>query len=309
VEGDGRDRAVLLIHGGTSGLDRGEIDAEEERARRASLEAALRAGKAVLDRGGSALDAVEASVRTMEDDPRYNAGRGAVFNADAEHQLDASIMDGRGERAGAVAAVENVKNPISAARLVMERSPHVLLSGEGADDFAAAGGLETVTQDYYFTENRWEALLEAKREAAEEGGTTGTVGAVALDRDGNLAAATSTGGRTNKLVGRVGDSPIPGAGTYANNETVAVSGTGVGEYYIRGSAAFHVHALMAYRGFNVRRAARTVLDDVVRIGGESSNGIIALDRRGRIATEFTRGMNRAYVTRDGRLVTEIYPDE
>jgi len=321
--GRGKERAVLVIHGGTNSLERGELTPEEEAELRAALEAALQAGKEVLDSGGSSMDAVEASIKVMEDDPMFNAGKGAVFNADGEHELDASIMDGSDLSAGAVAGIQNVKNPISAARLVKDESPHVLLSGEGADDFVAANGLETVSQDYFFTCAQWEDLVEDKQDEGKESGETcesdnpaaddplGTVGAVALDQNGNLAAGTSTGGRDNKFVGRIGDSPIVGAGNYANNDTVAVSGTGTGEFFIRTSAAYDVSALMRYRKFPVERAADTVLGKILDVAGStrSSNGIIALDKRGNFATVFSRSMDRGYVTRDGRIVTEIYPDE
>lgn len=314
---------VLAIHGGAGGLRREETSSEEEAAYAEALSAALDAGYAVLSDGGRSLDAIEAAVRVLEDSALFNAGRGAVFNANAEHQLDASIMDGGTLEAGAVAAVESVRNPISAARLVMEKSPHVMLVGEGADDFAAAQGLEPVTQDYYYTEQAWEAFLKAKgRKEAEATPTArtapaattavaaehlGTVGAVALDREGDLAAATSTGGLTNKLVGRVGDSPIIGAGTYADNATVAVSATGTGEFFIRLGVARDIAARMEYRGDPVDRATGDAIAEVSDLGG--SGAVIALDRQGQLAApRTTTGLISAYATKDGEYVITLYRD-
>jgi beta-aspartyl-peptidase (threonine type) len=300
---------VLAVHGGAGSLPRGSISPEQERAYRDGLTGALRTGYRLLQEGRPSLDAVEAAVRVLEDDPNFNAGRGAVFNTDAEHELDASIMNGKDLRSGAVAGVHNTKNPISLARMVMERSPHVMMAGIGADTFALQNGVPYTTQDYFFTQRRWEALLAAKQPdtAAEQGGST--VGAVAVDRSRDIAAATSTGGLTNKLVGRVGDSPIIGAGTYANNRTVAVSCTGTGEVFIRGVAAYDISAIMEYTQIPVDRAAAKVVNEKIPALG-ATGGAIALDPRGTLATPHsTAGLINGYITRDGRVVTRIYDDE
>jgi L-asparaginase / beta-aspartyl-peptidase len=298
---------VLAVHGGAGSLPRGSITPEQERAYRDGLTSALRAGYRLLQEGRPSLDAVEAAVRVLEDDPNFNAGKGAVFNTDAEHELDASIMNGAGLRSGAVAGVHNTKNPISLARMVMERSPHVMMAGVGADTFALRNGVPYTTQDYFFTQRRWDALLDAKESAAVDSG--GTVGAVAVDRSREVAAATSTGGLTNKLVGRVGDSPVIGAGTYANSRTVAVSCTGTGEVFIRGVAAYDISAIMEYTRAPVQRAAATVVNEKIPALG-ATGGVIALDPRGTLATPHsTPGLINGYITRDGRVVTRLYNDE
>jgi len=300
---------VLAVHGGAGSLPRGSITPERERAYRDGLTNALRTGYRLLEEGRSSLDAVEAAVRVLEDDPNFNAGKGAVFNTDAEHELDASIMNGADLRSGAVAGVHNTRNPISLARMVMERSPHVMMAGVGADTFALRNGVPYTTQDYFFTQRRWDALLDAKEPdaAAEQGGST--VGAVAVDRSRDVAAATSTGGLTNKLVGRVGDSPIIGAGTYANSRTVAVSCTGTGEVFIRGVAAYDISAIMEYTRAPVDRAAAKVVNEKIPALG-ATGGVIALDPRGTLATPHsTAGLINGYVTRDGRIVTRVYDDE
>ena len=298
---------VLAVHGGAGSLPRGSITPEQERAYRDGLTSALQAGYRLLRDGRPSLDAVEAAVRVLEDDPNFNAGRGAVFNTDAEHELDASIMNGADLRSGAVAGVHHTKNPISLARMVMERSPHVMMAGVGADTFALRNGVPYTTQDYFFTQRRWDALLAAKgRPAAQSGGT---VGAVAVDRTRDVAAATSTGGLTNKLVGRVGDSPVIGAGTYANSRTVAVSCTGTGEVFIRGVAAYDISAIMEYTRAPVEQAAATVVDEKIPALG-ATGGVIALDPRGTLATPHsTPGLINGYITRDGRIVTRVYDDE
>ena len=226
------------------------MTSEKEAEYRGKIMEALTAGYKILERGDPSLDAVEAVVRIMEDSPLFNAGKGAVFTNAGTNELDASIMDGSTLQAGAVAGVKTVKNPISAARKVMEKTWHVMLSGDGADHFAAEQGLEIVDNNYFYTERRWNALKKAQEEEKH-----GTVGCVALDKKGNIAAGTSTGGLTNKRWGRIGDTPIIGAGTYANNETCGVSGTGQGEYFIRGNIAYDVSALMIYRSLTVKDAA------------------------------------------------------
>ena len=237
----------IAIHGGAGVISRAQMTAENERAYRADLERALDAGYAVLEGGGSSLDATVAAVRILEDSPLFNAGLGAVFNHDGINELDAAIMDGATRKAGAVAGVRHIKNPIELARMVMDRSPHVLLTGEGAEEFALEQGVKLVPGSYFYTERRWQQLEEAKRDdklasADEDIGFFSTVGAVARDRQGNLAAATSTGGLTNKRWGRIGDSPIIGAGTYADNTSCAVSATGSGEYFMRAVVAHEICA-------------------------------------------------------------------
>ena len=307
----------LVIHGGAGTIERSKITPEKERDYRAGLERALAAGYEILKRGGSSLEATEAAVRVLEDDSHFNAGRGSVFTSAGTNEMDAAIMDGKTLAAGAVAGLKHIKNPISLARLVMEKSGHVMIDGEGAESFAKENGIELVDQKYFFTQERWDALQKMK--AAEKARTGragkafhitdqdrhGTVGAVALDKNGNVAAATSTGGTTNKRPGRVGDTPVIGAGTYANNATCAVSATGDGEYFIRATAARDVSALMEYRGLSLKDAAQAVLDKVAKLGG--TGGLIAIDHDGNITLPFnTSGMYRGYVDRDGKLVVEIY---
>jgi beta-aspartyl-peptidase (threonine type) len=307
----------LAVHGGAGTIERSKMTPEKESEYRAGLERALAAGYEILKRGGSSLDATEAAVRVLEDDPHFNAGRGSVFTSAGTNEMDASIMDGKTVNAGAIGSVKHIKNPIGLARLVMEKSPHVMLDCAGAEAFAKANGIELVEQKYFFTQERWDALQKIK--AAEKNRTSaagksvvitdqdrhGTVGAVALDKDGNLAAATSTGGMTNKLPGRIGDTPVIGAGTYANNKTCAVSCTGDGEYFIRVAAAHEVSALMEHRGMKLQEAAESALDAVKKLGG--TGGLIAIDRNGDIALPFnTNGMYRGYVDPNGKFVVEIY---
>ena len=306
----------LVVHGGAGTMERNKMSPEREREYRAGLENALRAGSEILQHGGSALDATEAAVRVFEDDPLFNAGKGSVFNAAGVNEMDAAIMDGKTLRAGTVANLQHIKNPINLARLVMEKSPHVMMAGEGAEAFAKEHGIELVDQKYFFTQERWDALQKVK--AAEKSGANGdkkfflseqdlhgTVGAVALDRNGNLAAATSTGGKTGKLPGRVGDTPVIGAGTYANNTTCAVSGTGDGEFFIMATAAHDVSALMEYRRKTLQEASIAVIDKIGKLGG--TGGMIAIDKNGNIGLPFnTSGMYRGYVDANGKFVTEIY---
>ena len=307
----------LAIHGGAGTIERSNMTPEHEREYRGGLERALTAGYEILKRGGSSLDATEAAVRVLEDDPHFNAGRGSVFTSAGTNEMDASIMDGKTLKAGAVGSVQHIKNPINLARLVMEKSPHVMLDCAGAEAFAKANGIELVDQKYFFTQQRWDALQkmkDAEKHRASGNGKRfiitdqdrhGTVGAVALDQEGNLAAATSTGGTTNKMPGRIGDTPVIGAGTYANNQTCAVSCTGDGEYFIRAVAAHEVSALMEHGGMNLQDAARTALDTVKQLGG--TGGLIAIDRNGEIALPFnSNGMYRGYVDPNGKFVVEIY---
>jgi len=302
---------LMAVHGGAGAIPRGSLTPELEKAYRDGMAQALRVGAALLAEGKSSLDAVEAAVRVMEDDPTFNAGKGGVFNTDGEQELDASIMYGKDQKSGAVAGVHNTKNPISLARMVMERSRHVLMAGRGADIFALMNGVAYTTQDYFFVQRRWDALIRAKNpQAAPAAFQEGqTVGAVAIDRDGDVAAATSTGGLTNKLVGRVGDSPIVGAGTYANNRTVAVSCTGTGEVFIRGVAAYDISAIMEYAKAQVQDAAHEVINEKMPALG-ATGGCIALDPRGFLATPHsTPGLLNGYITRDGEVVVRVYNDE
>jgi len=293
---------AIAIHGGAGVIDPAKMTPQRAASYRVGLAAALDAGYAILERGGSSLDAVTAAVRTMEDDPQFNAGRGAVLNHEGDAELDAAIMDGHGPRAGAVAGVRHVRNPVELARLVMEKSPHVLLVAEGAEEFALEQGVVLVPRGYFRTEARVRELDEARRTEAEQlkaaaPGASGTVGAVALDRAGHLAAATSTGGLTNKHHGRVGDSPIVGAGTYADDASCAVSGTGQGEFFIRQVVAYDICALVQYRHLTLAQAVREVIQKLRRTGGEG--GVITVDRSGNIAMDFNSvGMFRG--ARDGR---------
>jgi len=306
----------LVVHGGAGTIERSKMTPEREHEYRSGIERALAAGYEILKRGGSSLDATEAAVRVLEDDPHFNAGKGAVFTNVGTNELDAAVMDGQTFKAGAVACLKHIKNPVSLARLVMEKSGHVMMDGEGAEAFAKENGIEIVDQKYFYTKERWDALEKVKA-AEKKGGPAGkkfiisdqdrhgTVGAVALDQHGDLAAATSTGGTTNKRAGRVGDSPVIGAGTYANNATCAVSATGDGEYFIRATIGHDISALMEYRGMSLKEAAQTVLDKVAKLGG--TGGLIAIDRRGNIALPFnTSGMYRGYADPSGKFVIEIY---
>jgi L-asparaginase / beta-aspartyl-peptidase len=305
-------RYVLVIHGGAGTLSQVQLAPPRDAPYHDALGAALVSGREVLERGGSALDAVVAATVSLEDCELFNAGRGAVLNAARKHELDAAVMDGATLRAGAVSASRFARNPVRAARAVMESSGHVLLTGAGADAFARKHKLELVPQSYFSTLERIAALERVKartragaRSAASAADRHGTVGAVALDADGNLAAATSTGGMTNKLPGRVGDSPLIGAGTYANNATCAVSGTGDGEFFIRAVIAHDVSARMAYGDATLATAAGEALAHVRRLGG--TGGLIAVDRRGRIALPFnTGGMYRGYVRAGEEPVTAIF---
>lgn len=301
---------AIAIHGGAGAVPRATLSSEREQRYRAGLEAALDGGYVVLERGGSSLDAVTAAVRILEDDPCFNAGRGAALTRDGAAELDAAIMDGRQQRAGAVASVRHVKNPVELARRVMEKSRHVLLVGGGAEEFALEEGFALVPNLYFRTPER-QSQLEHEQRGERVSDLVpppahGTVGAVARDRDGNLAAATSTGGMTNKRPGRVGDSPIIGAGTYAKNGVCAVSATGHGEYFIRAVAAHHVCAAVEYRGLALELAMRELLHGILSgLGGDG--GLIGVDRDGRIVMDFsTEGMYRGARDSSGRSEIAIY---
>ena len=299
----------IAIHGGAGAVPRSTLPAERERQYREGLAAALDLGYATLEKGGSSLDAVTAAVRALEDNPLFNAGRGAALTRDGAAELDAAIMEGRQQRAGAVAAVRHVRNPIELARRVMEKSRHVLLVAAGAEEFALEEGLALVPNTYFRTDER-RAQLESERGGRPVSdlvpSSQGTVGAVALDAAGDLAAATSTGGMTNKRQGRVGDSPIIGAGTYAKNGVCAVSATGHGEYFIRAVAAHHICAAVEFRGMALREAVHELLHLRLReLGG--SGGVIAIDHGGRIVTDFsTEGMFRGARDSSGLREIDIY---
>jgi len=324
-------KVALAIHGGAGTIKRENMSAEREAEYRAKLEEALKAGYSILEEGGTSLDAVVAAIQVMEESPLFNAGKGAVFTNEGKNELDAAIMDGATRNAGTVAGITNIKSPISAARAVMEASPHVMMIGKGAEQFAQEQGLEVVDPSYFYTDRRFNQLqriIDTEKQQLDHDGDAekdsrqgsildhkfpdrkfGTVGAVALDQSGNLGAATSTGGMTNKRYGRVGDVPIIGAGTYAHNETCAVSATGHGEYFIRSVVAYDIAALMKYKGVSLQEAADEVVEDkLVDFGG--GGGIISVDAEGNIAMPFnTAGMYRASMNTDGEMYIGIYGDE
>lgn len=316
-------RIGFVIHGGAGVITRGSLTPEQEKEYRAKLEEAVLAGYNALKEGKSGLDAIEIAIRIMEDSPLFNAGKGAVFTADGKNELDASIMDGKSLNAGAVAGLHRVKNPITLARAIMEKSPHVMMIGEGAEKFAEEQKLELVDPKYFFTQRRWDSLQriikEEQEKAKKEGSASvtrelaenrfGTVGAVALDKDGNLASGTSTGGMTYKKYGRVGDVPVIGAGTYADNATCAVSATGWGEFFIRLTVARDIASLMEYRALPVQQAADTVIQQKLQKAG-GDGGVIAIDKFGNIGISFnSEGMYRAYIDKDGKPVVEIYKEQ
>lgn len=310
---------ILLIHGGAGTILKSQMTPEKELAYQAALTLALETGYTALKEGKSGVDAVESAIHILEDSPLFNAGKGAVFTHDGKNEMDAAIMEGKTMMAGAVAGITIVKNPISAARAVMERSEHVMMVGPGAEKFAQQAGLEIVDPSYFYTKERWDGLQKAlksdtirtRNPRKSKLGTInkdykfGTVGCVALDNNGNLAAGTSTGGMTNKKYGRAGDAPIIGAGTYANNQTVAISCTGWGEYYIRNVVAHDISAMMEYKGLTVVEASKAVLDKVAKMGGDG--GLIALDKNGNMSMPFnTAGMYRGSVTANGKIEVLIY---
>lgn len=313
------DNYLLVIHGGAGTILKKDMTPELEQAYLQNLTQALEKGYTILQRGGTSLDAVEAAILVLEDSPLFNAGKGSVFTRVGTNEMDAAIMDGKTLKAGAVAGVTTIKNPIRAARKVMENSPHVFLIGRGAEEFAKEVGVEIVDPSYFFAESRFREWQEVKKEdelktpGLQEEETvkpqSGTVGAVALDKYGNLAAGTSTGGMTNKRVGRVGDSPVIGAGTYANNKACAISATGHGEYFIRCVVAYDIFALMEYKGFSLTEAAReVVLHKVEQLEGRG--GVIGVDKKGNMVMTFnTEGMSRGYIKADGKAKVFIYQEE
>ncbi len=333
LQGPQNPRLAFIIHGGAGVIKKGTLSPEKEAEYKQKLEEAVVAGYKALQDGKTALDAVEIAIRILEDSPLFNAGKGAVFTADGKNELDASVMDGKTQNAGAVAGLHRVKNPITLARAVMEKSPHVMMFGEGAEKFAAEKGIELVDPKYFWTQHRWDALqlvikeqkLKSKQSELTDNSSKdelyaamtetqklpenkfGTVGAVALDKNGNIAAGTSTGGMTYKKYGRVGDAPIIGAGTYANNDTCGVSATGWGEYFIRVGVARDIAAQMEYRAMPVQQAADTVMNKVKTLGGDG--GVIVLDKFGNMGISFNSdGMYRAYIDANGKPVVKIYND-
>ena len=325
---------AIVLHGGAGVIERSALGPEGTTAYRAGLQHAIEAGSAVLGKGGSALDAVEAAIKVLEDDPLFNAGRGAVFSAEGKNEMDSAIMDGATLNAGSVAGVSRTRHPISAARAVMEKSPHVMIAGPGADIFAARAGLEQEEPSYFFTESRWQSLVKqltkegkpvplrpagvppagstvpvAQVDESPDSQVHGTVGVVALDRQGNIAAGTSTGGLQGKMPGRVGDSPIIGAGTYASNQSCAVSGTGTGEYYIRLGVAREVCDLVFFKGMKLQQAADEVIHkELEALHGDG--GLIAITPDGQLAWSFnTPGMFRARLVEGGKVEMGIYRDE
>ncbi|MFN6946446.1 MAG: isoaspartyl peptidase/L-asparaginase family protein [Cytophagaceae bacterium] len=308
-------KPVLVIHGGAGNITPQHLDASARVQYEHKLKEALEVGYAILNSGGSGLDAVETTVKILEDSPLFNAGKGSVLTMDGKVEMDASVMSGKDLNAGAVASVRTIKNPISAARRVMEASPHVLLVGEGAEQFSAQQNVEIVSEDYFLTDRRKQELERIKKRKdsdttgnihlSEDLDKYGTVGAVALDKHGNLYAATSTGGMANKKFGRVGDSPIIGAGTYASNQTCAVSCTGHGEYFIRLQVAKEVSSLMAYKNMTLKEASEFVIHNLLdQLGG--TGGLIAVDKHGNVSMPFnTSGMFRGYI-KEGKVVVEIF---
>ena len=312
----GSHHPVLVIHGGAGTILRQNMSPEKEKAYTAGLEEALKKGYSILENGGSSLDAVEVVVKTLEDNPLFNAGKGAVFTNEGRIELDAAIMNGETLAAGSVAGVTTVKNPVSAARAVMEKSEHVMMIGRGAEQFARHQGLTIVEPSYFYTEERWKSLerikkqdsLKEKAVSPNPDSKFGTVGAVALDKQGNLAAATSTGGMTNKKFGRVGDVPIIGAGTYANNKTCAISCTGWGEFFIRLVMAKSVSDMMEYGKMSLNDAANEMIMKQLPLM-KGDGGLIAVDKNGNIAMPFcTEGMYRGFIDRTGKMVIRIYKD-
>lgn len=320
LQGPQSPRLGFMIHGGAGVIRRGSLTPEKEKEYRAKLKEAVEAGYQALRSGQDGIEAVEAAIVILEDSPLFNAGKGAVFTADGKNELDASVMLGKDQNAGAVAGLRRVKNPIKLARGVMEKSRHVMMIGDGAESFAKTLKLEFVPEKYFWTQRRWDSLQRAiERDKKKDGSVSelldqpeykfGTVGAVALDKKGNLTAGTSTGGMTYKKFGRVGDVPVIGAGTYAKNNTAAVSATGHGEYFIRLGVAKEISSLMEYRALPIQKAADIVIHKQLQnLGGDG--GVIAIDKFGNMAVSFnSEGMYRAYIGKDGKAVVEIYGSE
>ena len=318
TENDSVQNFGIVIHGGAGTILKENMSDSLEQAYQQKLEEAIKTGHEILANGGTALEAVQRTINVMEDSPLFNSAKGAVFTNEGKNELDASIMDGKTLNAGAVAGVTNVKNPINLAYEVMTNSEHVLLSGKGAEQFAKEQGLEIVDPEYFYTENRFKAMERARNRDKEKTNKTafydpfikdekfGTVGCAALDKNGNLAAGTSTGGMSNKKYNRIGDAPIIGAGTYANNKTLAISSTGWGEYFIRGVVAYDISAMMEYKGVSLKEATEEVIQrKQPELGG--NGGVIAIDNKGNVSMEFnTAGMYRASMNSQGDMKIGIY---
>ena len=300
---------ALVIHGGAGSIVKGNLSAEDEKAYISKMTEALNVGDSILKNNGSAVDAVEAVISILEDSPLFNAGKGAVFTNEGKNELDASIMEGKNHNAGAVAGVTTIKNPIKAAKLVMTTSKHVFMAREGAEKFAESKGLEIVDTSYFFTQKKYDYLMKVKkREKEKKLDKHGTVGCVALDKKGNIAAGTSTGGMTNKMYGRIGDSPVIGAGTYADNQTCGVSATGHGEHFIRNVVAYDIAARMKYLNETLEKSANYIINDKLK-KLNANGGVIALDKNGNIAMPFnTSGMFRGYKKSNGKTVVLLYKD-
>ncbi len=306
----GQQKYAIVVHGGAGVMSKAAMGEEKQNEYKAKLDEALTLGEQLLQEGGTATDVVTEVIKVLENSPLFNAGKGAVFTSEGKNELDASIMEGKTQNAGAVAGVRDIKNPILAAREVMENSEHVFLSGKGASAFARKQGLETVPNKYFYTPDRHESLkkLQKKERQRTDSDNSGTVGCAVLDTYGDLCAGTSTGGMTNKKYGRIGDSPVIGAGTYANNKTCAVSCTGHGEYYIRLGFARDISALMEYKNKTVAEACREEITKLEKMGG--TGGVIALDARGNVAMEFnTSGMFRGYIKPGGEKEIAIFAEE
>lgn len=316
-------KIAIVIHGGAGTILKKNMTPEMELEYKRVLEQAIKTGYTILENGGSSLDAVEKTIKILEDSPLFNAGKGAVFTNQGKNELDASIMDGKTLKAGAIAGVTTVKNPISLARVVMEKSEHVMLAREGAEFFASQHNIEIVNPAYFYVESRYQSLLRAQEKDKTmldhndksefydvniKDSKFGTVGCVALDKNGNIVAGTSTGGMTNKKWGRIGDAPIIGAGTYANNATCGISATGWGEFFMRNVVAYDISAMMEYKGYTIEKAAKEVIQNkLTKSGGDG--GIIGLDAKGNIVMEFnTAGMYRASIDTNGKLVIGIYKE-
>jgi len=308
----------IVIHGGAGTMSRKQMTKEMDLIYRKKLEEVIRLGHSILKNGGTSQEAVEKSINLMEDSPLFNAGKGAVLNSNGQIELDASFMEGKTLNAGAIVGVKTIKNPISAAIKVMENSPHVMFFGNGAENFALKEGLEIVDPNYFFTQKRIDELKKVKLKETKISSYIndelkkmkyGTVGCVALDKNGNLAAGTSTGGMTNKKWNRIGDVPIIGAGNYANNKTCAISATGWGEFFIRNVVAHDISALMEYKGLKISEASKIVINEkVAKLGGDG--GVIGIDKNGNVAMEMnTNGMYRAHMNSKGDIVVKIYSDE
>lgn len=306
----------IIIHGGAGTILKEKMTPETEAEIRTKLSEALKSGNKILANGGSSLDAVQKAINILEDSPHFNAGKGAVFANNGSNEMDASLMDGKTLNTGAIAGVKNVKNPINLARLVMDESPHVFMAREGAEEFARLHDVVFMPDDYFYTERRWQTLqnmIKKEKEKTEQSGIYnyvpekyGTVGAAALDKEGNLAAGTSTGGMSNKKYGRIGDSPVIGAGTYANNNTCAISATGHGEYFIRNVVTYDISALMDYKGMTLDAAADYVVNDKLK-KMKGAGGVIAIDKNGNVAMPFnTPGMYRGYQLDDKEAVIKFY---